>query len=199
MALDRSNRYPGRFENPTTGQPQGAFKNRTSPTAEDGSYFEADWANDMSGFFGAILSNAGVSPNGTVDTASSSQVYDALKTLFPLAAGFTGSLGPSGYVQIPLMISGTSRILKINWAPWSGTTGPAAANGIYEASGIFVTWASPFTTSAYGVIASVNDVGGSELQETVWRSSMTLTGCSLLASCRQASAAMSGFVIGIGS
>lgn len=50
MALDRSNRYPGRFLNPTAEQPQGAFKNRTSPTAEDGSYFEADWANDMGGF-----------------------------------------------------------------------------------------------------------------------------------------------------
>lgn len=199
MALDRSNRYPGRFKNPTPEQPQGAFKNRTSPTAEDGSYFEADWANDMGGFFGAILSNAGVSPNGSVDTASSSQVYDALKTLFPLAAGFTGSLGSSGYVQIPLKISGTSRILKINWAPWSSTTGSSDANGIYETPGIPITWASPFTTSAYGVIASVNDVGGSGFQEMVWRSSMTLTGCSLLASCRQASAAMSGFVIGIGS
>lgn len=199
MALDRSNRYPGRFENPTTEQPQGAFKNRTSPTAEDGSYFEADWANDMSGFFGAILSNAGVSPNGSVDTASSSQVYDALKTLFPLAAGFTGSLSSSGYVQIPLKISGASRILKINWAPWSGTTGSTDTNGIYETSGIPITWASPFSTSTYGVIASVNDVSGSGLQEMVWRSGMTLTGCSLLASCRQASTAMSGFVIGIGS
>lgn len=199
MALDRSNRYPGRFENPTIEQPQGAFKNRTSPTAEDGSYFEADWANDMGGFFGAVLSNAGVSPNGSVDTASSSQVYDALKTLFPLAAGFTGSLGPSGYVQIPLMISGTSRILKINWAAWSGTTGSSDANGIYETSGIPVTWASPFTTAVYGVIPSVNDVGGTGLQEMVWRASAGLTTVSLLASCRLASTAMSGFVIGIGS
>lgn len=199
MALKRNERYPGRFENPTTAQPQGAFKNRTSPTSQDGSYFEADWANDMGGFFGAILSNAGVSPNGTVDTASSSQVYDALKTLFPLAAGFTGSLGSSGYAQIPLMISGTSRILKINWATWSGTTGTGGTNGIYETPGISVTWASPFSTSAYGVIPSVNDVRNAGHQEMVWRTGMTLTGCSLLASCRQASAEMSGFVIGIGS
>lgn len=97
MALDRSNRYPGRFENPTTAQPQGAFKNRTSPTAEDGSYFEADWANDMGGFFGAILSNAGVSPNGTVDTASSSQVYDALKALYTP----TGVLNTPGHIKLP--------------------------------------------------------------------------------------------------
>ena len=199
MALKRNERYPGRFENPTTAQPQGAFKNRTSPTAEDGSYFEADWANDMRGVFGAILSNAGVSPNGSVDTASSSQVYDALKTLFPLAAGFTGSLGSSGYVQIPLMISGTSRILKINWAQWSGTTNSTGVSGVYETPGIFITWASPFTTAVYGVIPSVNDVGGTGLQEMVWRASAGLTTVSLLASCRLASTPMSGFVIGIGS
>lgn len=83
MALDRSNRYPGRFENPTTAQPQGAFKNRTSPTAEDGSYFEADWANDMSGFFAKILNVAGVTPNGTVDNGSSSQLYDAMLLATP--------------------------------------------------------------------------------------------------------------------
>lgn len=83
MALDRSNRYPGRFENPTTAQPQGAFKNRTSPTAEDGSYFEADWANDMSGFFARVLNVAGVTPNGTVDNGTNSQLYDALMTATP--------------------------------------------------------------------------------------------------------------------
>lgn len=83
MALDRSNRYPGRFENPTTASPQGAFKNRTSPTAEDGSYFEADWANDWDGFFARILNVAGVTPNGTVDNGTSSQLYTALMTATP--------------------------------------------------------------------------------------------------------------------
>ena len=83
MALDRSNRYPGRFENPTTASPQGAFKNRTSPTAEDGSYFEADWANDWDGFFARVLNVAGVTPNGTVDSGTNSQLYDALMTATP--------------------------------------------------------------------------------------------------------------------
>lgn len=83
MALDRSNRYPGRFENPTTASPQGAFKNRTSPTAQDGSYFEADWANDWDGFFARILNVAGVTPNGVIDTGSASQLYDALMAATP--------------------------------------------------------------------------------------------------------------------
>lgn len=83
MALDRSNRYPGRFENPTTASPQGAFKNRTSPTAQDGSYFEADWANDWDGFFARILNVAGVTPNGVIDTGAASQLYDALMAATP--------------------------------------------------------------------------------------------------------------------
>lgn len=81
MALKRNERYPGRFENPTTEQPQGAFKNRTSPTAEDGSYFEADWANDWSGFFERLLTLADITPDGSVDTALDSQYYDALQKL----------------------------------------------------------------------------------------------------------------------
>lgn len=83
MALNRSNRYPGRFSAPTTNNPQGAFKNRTSPTAQDGSYLDQDWANDWDGFFARILNVAGVTPNGTVDDGSSSQLYDAMLSATP--------------------------------------------------------------------------------------------------------------------
>lgn len=82
MALKRNERYPGRFSNPTTDHPQGAFKNRTSPTSQDGSYLESDWANDWDGFFSALLSNAGLSANGTVDSATASQYFTALRSLF---------------------------------------------------------------------------------------------------------------------
>lgn len=78
MALKRNERYPGRFENPTTAQPQGAFKNRTSPTSQDGSYLEADWVNDWSGFFGRLLTAGSITANGKVDTALDSQYYTAL-------------------------------------------------------------------------------------------------------------------------
>ena len=46
MSLKLNERYPARFNNPTAGYPQGSFKNRTTPTAKDGSYLEKDWAND---------------------------------------------------------------------------------------------------------------------------------------------------------
>lgn len=81
MAIDRNTRYPGRFDAPTAARPQGAFKNRTAPGAKDGSYLERDWANDWDGFFGSLLRSAGLTPNGTPDTALASQYFDALKFL----------------------------------------------------------------------------------------------------------------------
>lgn len=90
MALKRNERYVGRFDNPTAAHPQGGFKNRTSPSSQDGSYLEADWANDWDGFFSRLLTVAGVTANGTVDSATSSQYYDAL------LQGITSSLFTSG-------------------------------------------------------------------------------------------------------
>ena len=83
MALKRNERYAGRFSNPTTAHPQGAFKNRTAPGSQDGSYLEQDWANDWDGFFSSLLSAAGVTPNGNVDAVGASQYFDALKTVIP--------------------------------------------------------------------------------------------------------------------
>jgi len=80
MALQRDSRYPGRFTPATTAHPQGAFKNRSTPTSQDGSYLESDWANDWSGFFEALLTKSGVTPNNVVDTATSSQYLFALET-----------------------------------------------------------------------------------------------------------------------
>lgn len=81
MAINRSERYPGRFDDPTSARPQGAFKNRSAPGAKDGSYLERDWANDWDGFFGSLLRSAGMNPNGTPDTALASQYFDALRLL----------------------------------------------------------------------------------------------------------------------
>lgn len=116
MALKRNERYPGRFENPTTAQPQGAFKNRTSPTSQDGSYLEADWVNDWSGFFGRLLTLAGVTPNGKVDTASSSQYYDALKSLFLQRTNPFGDIATDGTVSLALSNLGLGTAAKIDVA-----------------------------------------------------------------------------------
>ena len=83
MALKRDARYPGRFVAANTAHPQGAFKNRSTPTAQDGSFLEADWMNDIDGFFARILNVAGVTPDGTVDDGSSSQLYNAMLSATP--------------------------------------------------------------------------------------------------------------------
>ncbi|WP_288080615.1 phage tail protein [Pseudomonas sp.] len=77
MALELDSRYPGRFNPGNASYPQGSFKNRTAPGALDGSYLEKDWANDKEGFFQRMMLQAGISANGSVDTALSSQYYDA--------------------------------------------------------------------------------------------------------------------------
>ena len=79
MAINRATRYPGRFDAPNAGQPEGAFKNKTGPGAVDGSYLEKDWANDMSAFFSSLL--AGDAASGTVDEVGASQYFDSLLNL----------------------------------------------------------------------------------------------------------------------
>lgn len=81
MSLKLNERYPGRFNNPTAGYPQGSFKNRTAPDAKDGSYLEKDWANDKEGFFQSLLSAAGLVADGAVDSVGSSQYYSALTSI----------------------------------------------------------------------------------------------------------------------
>lgn len=78
MALKLNEKYPQRWESPSNDYPQGAFKNLSAIGEQDGSYLEKDWLNDYSGFFGALLRNAQMTPNGLVDTAQQSQFYDAL-------------------------------------------------------------------------------------------------------------------------
>ena len=70
-----------RWGAPTEDYPQGTFINGTGQGKRDGSYAKAEWANELFGFHGAILKNGGETPNGQVDTARNSQVYNALKKI----------------------------------------------------------------------------------------------------------------------
>lgn len=163
MALDRSNRYPGRFENPTSASPQGAFKNRTSPTAEDGSYFEADWANDWDGFFARILNVAGVTPNGTVDNGASSQLYDAMLSATPGRLLNVRTLTTSG-TYTPT--TGTKAI-KVTLTGGGGGGGGCQASSTSDtfsgggggAGGTVIAWiTSP--ASSYSVTIGAGGAGG---------------------------------------
>lgn len=104
MAILRDTRYPGRWSTRTNLRPQGGFKNKSSPTSLDGSYAEEDWLNDWDGFFGRLLTVAGIQPNGTVDDATSSQYYDALLSLLNSRCP-TGSLVQSfGLLNDPSLL-----------------------------------------------------------------------------------------------
>lgn len=144
MALKLNERYPGRFNNPSADYPQGSFKNRTSPTAKDGSYLEQDWANDKEGFFQSLISVAGTVPSGVADKVGTSQYYDALLTVL-YAAGRktpilndTGTAGAYAAANTPaltvLPASGYMQRVKIaNLNPGASTYAPdgLAAKPIY--------------------------------------------------------------------
>ena len=83
MAINLNNLEPTkqRWNAPTIDYPQGSFKNGTGQGKRDGSYAKAEWANDIFGFFGALLKNGDQKPNGQVETARNSQIYDAMKAI----------------------------------------------------------------------------------------------------------------------
>ncbi|WKL65456.1 phage tail protein [Pseudomonas qingdaonensis] len=85
--LKLNERYPGRFNNPSSDYPEGSFKNRTTPGAKDGSYLEQDWANDREGFFQSLIAAAGQEANGVVDKVGASQLFDSFLALGQSQAG----------------------------------------------------------------------------------------------------------------
>lgn len=146
MSLNLQNRYPGHFDPVSSEYPQGKFKNRSSPDAEDGSYMERDWLNDWSGFFGALLSGAGKVPDGSVDTALSSQLFTALLDVIlkPLPKR---SFTSNDYIRIPDVPGGLI-------VQWGIVTSPV--NGTATAS-----FPVPFPKSALqGVCTYDNPVSG---------------------------------------
>lgn len=78
MALIRPSQYPGRWNAVSGDAPQGSGKNRTSPTSNDGSYFDQVWFNDLDSLHQALFIASGVSPDGTQDVGTASQIFDAL-------------------------------------------------------------------------------------------------------------------------
>lgn len=70
-----------RWNAPSEDYPQGSFINGTGKGKRDGSYAKAEWANDLFGAHAAILKHGGETPNGKVETANNSQVFDALKKI----------------------------------------------------------------------------------------------------------------------
>lgn len=78
MALILNDRYPGETRSPSPQYPWGSFQDRTSPTSTDGTKLQQDWSNDFFAFNWKLLKEAGMTPNGKIDTVEESQYFDAL-------------------------------------------------------------------------------------------------------------------------
>lgn len=168
MSLNRSKKYPGRFSLPTVDHPQGAFKNRSAPGAQDGSFCDQDWANDWDGFFARILNVANVTPNETIDSGTNSQLFDSLMSLVlrrqspfadikadntigealtnlnihtpQLRNGVTGVVSGSGWLMLPYQDAVFGATTAI--LQWKVVTVPRAT-GTNMMTQVF-DWATPF-------------------------------------------------------
>jgi hypothetical protein len=170
MALKRNERYPGRFDNPSSDHPQGAFKNRSSPTSQDGTYLDKDWANDWDGFFGRTMEVADVDPNGNIDTAQNSQYFDALMLAvnkqLPSMSSFNRSLTANGYYGLP---GG----LLVQW----GSTLPDAAGAAT------IVYPKPFTQKPFSILFGYKQsVAPNGMQSVIINDpTSTATGCAVRA------------------
>lgn len=142
MALQRDTLYPGRFDTGDALHPQGAFRNRTTPTSQDGSYLEEQWLNDWDGFFASLLDTAGLSPDGNVDAVGASQYFAALQTVTRgnyVTAGGTANVITLADTSVTAYTDGMSLRFKVSLANTGATTlnvNNVGAVTVYGSSGL---------------------------------------------------------------
>lgn len=166
MSLKLNERYPGRFDNPSSQYPQGAFKNRSAPGVLDGSYLEKDWANDKEGLFQSLLVAAGITPNGQVDTVGASQYFDALVQVIsnnsPTYPGqiaeFARDTPPEGWLKANgaavsrSVYASLFAAIGTRFGPGNGST----TFNLPDARGLFVRgWSDGSTTDAGRILGSL--------------------------------------------
>lgn len=81
MAINPNNEYPSNTNTPTSEYPYGSARNVTTPNDGTGTPWEENIINDVLGFQQAILSEAGLTPNATPDTALNSQYLQGIKKI----------------------------------------------------------------------------------------------------------------------
>ena len=79
MAIQIKNTYSGRTDNTDPNYPYGKGRNVVGGVEGTGTPFEADWYNNLEGFLQGLLLEAGITPDGQVDNANSSQLVEAVK------------------------------------------------------------------------------------------------------------------------
>lgn len=88
MTINVFAQYSPRATAPDTNYPNGSFKNETSPGANDGTPLDVDTINDILGATEAILTEAGLTVSGQIDTVILSQKLEAIKKISKNYGGF---------------------------------------------------------------------------------------------------------------
>lgn len=101
MAINPETQYPGKINPSNADYPYGSARNITIPGDGTGTPWEAAIVNDLLGWQQALLSDAGVIPNGNPDKATASQYLTALKKI---------TIGATDYVfaTVAAMAAGTA-------------------------------------------------------------------------------------------
>ena len=162
MTLKLNERYPGRFNNPSSDYPQGSFKNRTAPSAKNGSYLEQDWANDKEGFFQSMISKAALAPNGLVDKVGSSQLFNALIRLIQNQEGVAyTTTGASGTFVITPSPAVPSYSLYLRLQVVFNTAG--GANPTINISGLGAKSLKQYNSSGVKIPAAISSGQSSDI------------------------------------
>jgi hypothetical protein len=79
MAISPENQYPGKITPSSPNYPYGSARNVTAPGDGTGTPLEQAWLNDLFGWWQAMLSESGITPDNNPETALASQYLSAVK------------------------------------------------------------------------------------------------------------------------
>lgn len=109
MSNDIRTLYPGRVNPADTNYPFGSIKNESVPGANDGTPLTAEWGNDFEALKQAVLAGAGEVPNGSTDTVTASQMYDALNRVHSLASPTLAHASAQAYAKEGMSVNVAER------------------------------------------------------------------------------------------
>lgn len=101
MAQSIYDLFPSQANPPSLEFPFGSARNVSVQGATDGTPYDEALINDYQGFFQKLLSAAGFTPNGQVETALASQYFDAMRAVQGVPGFvdyFAGVTPPPGYL-----------------------------------------------------------------------------------------------------